>query len=144
MKFWVFLPLLGLAGFSFADRSSQKVEEYGCSITVHDLQQDIREEKAGVFMKADSKMRTYTLDSLKVIAKVDVRSLDKSDDKAVNTYWANHRAVTVAIVDLKDRVQAQMNNTVDSKTGTFEYQTKTTQYFIKLHCDPVAKIMVSR
>lgn len=121
-----------------------KVEEYGCSITVHDLAQDLKEEQSRIEMKSDSKLRTYRLDTLKVIAKLDFHDLDKTPDRNVNAYWANHRAVTLSVVDLKDNVQAQFNNTVDSKSGPFEYQTKTTTYFIKLHCDPVAKIVVRR
>jgi hypothetical protein len=121
-----------------------KAEEYGCSLTVQDLAQDVREEQTQIEMKSDSKLRTYKLDTLKVIAKLDFHDLDQSPDKHVNAYWANHRAVTLSVVDLKDRVQAQFNNTVEAKSGPFEYQTKTTTYFIKLHCDPVAKIVVTQ
>lgn len=121
-----------------------KVEEYGCAITVHDLSKDAKEEQSQISMKSDSKLRTYRLDTLKVIAKLDFHDLDKTPDRHINAYWAGHRAVTLSLVDLKDNVQAQFNNTVNDRVGPFEYQTKTTQYFVKLHCDPVNKIIVSK
>lgn len=115
-----------------------RTEELGCSILVHDFAHDRTEARSPVPLRADSRPRTYKLDTLKVIAQLELHGDG-------NPYWAYRRAVTLTITDHKDRVRAQLNSRVDTQTGPFEYQTKTTQFHVKLRCEPAtAKSVASR
>lgn len=117
-------------------------EDYSCQLWIKDLVKNRLETRSRIPMSADSRARRVQLPSWKVTTQIDIRS--NTAGNLAGKYWTNKRAVTLIVADKKDRIQAQLNNTVPNLQGAFEYQTQTTQLGIMLSCEPLQKRISAR
>ena len=115
------------------------IEDYTCSLWLKELRQSKLIKKSNLRMKADSQPRTFNLHPWKVSTLIT--PVPPAATK-VSSYWTNKRSVSVTILDRKNQIQAQLNNTVPNLAGPFEYQTQTTQFGVRLSCDPTEKAIV--